>query len=86
MTNHPHLSWFSLYWLAWLIAFLVPELYFVFVNPNNTLSDTVWSLEGVNFAQPFDFAMWTDVHWAIALGVWLLFAWLSLHFPFGLLR
>lgn len=85
-TGHPHLSLWSFYWLAWLLFFLVPELWWVFRNPLYTLSDTVWSVEGVNFAQPFDVGMWTATHWAVALCVWLLFAWLSLHFPFGLLR
>jgi hypothetical protein len=84
--NSPHLTWFSWYWLIWLLAFLVPELYWLYANPVNTLSDNVWSLEGINFAQPFDFPMWTSTHWGIAVLVWLLFAWLSLHFPFGLLR
>ncbi len=81
-----HLTSFSWYWLAWLVAFLVPELYWVFANSANTLSAEVWSVEGLNMRQPFDFAMWTDVHWAVACLVWVLFAWLSLHFPFGLLR
>lgn len=76
----------SYYWLAWVLAFLIPELYFVFTNPNGTLSDTVWALESAHLNQPFDFAMWTDVHWVIAAVVWLLFAWLSLHLPFGMLR
>lgn len=79
------LGFFTWYWAMWLAAFLGPELYFVFTNPAGTLSDTVWDIENVNHAQPFDFAMWTDVHWAVALIVWLLFLWLSLHIPFGLL-
>jgi len=82
----PHLSVWSWYWLAWLLFFLVPELYWVARNPLYTLSDTVWSVEGINFSQPFDVGMWTSVHWLVAILVWLLFAWLSLHFPFGLLR
>lgn len=82
----PHLTWFSWYWLLWLLAFLVPELYWLAVNPINTLSENVWSVEGLNLAQPFDLPMWTATHWAIAVLVWLLFGWLSLHFPFGLLR
>lgn len=86
MNHTPHLTWFSLYWLAWLVAFLGPELYWVFTNPVNTLSDQVWSIEGLNMTQPFDFAMWSDTHWAVAILVWGLFLWLSLHFPFGLLR
>lgn len=80
------LTWFGLYWVGWLLAFLIPELYMVVTNPANTLSEEVWSLEGLNTHQPFDFAMWTGVHWAVAIVVWGLFLWLSLHLPFGLLR
>lgn len=77
----------SAYWAVWMfVMFLAPELYFVFTNPAGTLSECVWSFEGLNKAQPFDFAMWTDVHWAVSSLVWLLFLWLSLHIPFGLLR
>lgn len=77
------MSW---YWLAWIAAFLIPELYFVFTNPTGTLSDTVWAFEHLDNSQPYDFAMWTGTHWTAAILVWLLFAWLSLHLPFGLLR
>lgn len=76
----------SYYWLAWLLAFLIPEFYFIFTNPAGTLSETYWAVEHLNMSQPFDFSMWTNVHWACAALVWLLFAWLSLHLPFGLLR
>jgi hypothetical protein len=82
----PHLTWFSLYWLGWIVAFLVPELYWLAVNSANTLSEEVWSIEGLDMRQPFDFPMWTATHWTVALVVWLLFLWLSLHFPFGLFR
>jgi hypothetical protein len=80
------LNWISLYWLAWILLFLGPELYWLAVNAKYTLSETVWSIEGLNKSQPFDFAMWTSTHWVIAVTVWLLFLWLSLHLPFGLLR
>lgn len=81
-----HLTGWSWYWAAWVAAFLGPEMYWVFANARNTLSDTVWTIEGLRAGQPFDFAMWTDVHWAVAALVWALFLWLSLHIPFGLLR
>lgn len=75
------------YWLAWIAAFLAPELYWVFAGPAaNTLSEELWGMEHLNKAQPFDFTMWTNVHWIVASVVWLLFLWLSLHLPFGLLR
>ena len=79
------LNLLNAYWALWLLAFLVPELWAVFNAPRYTLSDTVWALEQVSFKQPFDFGMWTDVHWAIAALIWALLAWLSLHLPFGLL-
>lgn len=87
MSNtHPHSNLWTAYYAVWILWFLVPELYFVFTNPNNTLSDQTWALENLNFSQPFDFAMWTSVHWLVASVVWLLFLWLCLHLPFGLLR
>jgi len=76
----------SFYWIAWLGFFLAPELYWVFNNPANTLSENYWRLENLNMTQPFDFGMWTATHWAAAMLVWVLFAWLSVHLPFGLLR
>ena len=77
----------SWYWLAWVFGgFLAPELWALYTAPRDTLSENVWILEKLNLQYPFDFAMWTDVHWAVALIVWLLFLWLSLHIPFGLFR
>lgn len=80
------LTWLNAYWALWLVAFIVPEMWAVFTAPRYTLSDTVWAIENVNLQSPFDFQMWTDVHWLIAGVVWLLFLWLSLHIPFGLFR
>jgi hypothetical protein len=80
------LGFFTWYWAAWIAAFLGPELYWLWKNPQGTLSWSVWDLESLNLAQPLDFAMWTDTHWIVSAVVWLLFAWLSLHLPFGLLR
>jgi hypothetical protein len=76
----------SWYWAAWITAFLAPELYWLYTNPQYTLSRTVWSLEQLDLAQPWDFPMWTATHWLIASVVWLLFAWISVHIPFGFLR
>lgn len=76
----------SLFWIFWLAQFLGVELYWVFSNPFNTLSENVWRFEGLNLQQPWDFPMWSATHWLAALVVWLLFLWLSFHMPFGLLR
>ena len=82
------LGWLNLYWLGWLLAFLGMETWALAAKgeARYTLSETVWSIEGLNKAQPFDFSLWTSTHWAIALTIWLLFLWLSLRLPFGLLR
>lgn len=81
-----HLNAWSLYWAAWLLAFLAPELYWVYRNSAYTLSATVWAAEDLNFAHPFDFGHWTPVHWSVFALTWLLFLWLTWHMPFGLLR
>lgn len=80
-------SW-GMYWAAWMIAgFLVPELYAVIWRVKlGPLSDNVWHWETLNFSHPFDFAIWTWQHWLLAILVWLLFGWLTLHLPFGQLR
>ena len=80
------LSLWSWYWLGWLIAFLAPELVFVFTYPQGTLSDNVWAIEDVNLRHPFDFGNWTPVHWIIFLVLVVLFGWLLMHLPFGLAR
>lgn len=78
------LSDWGAFWISWLaFGFLVPELYGVIVNPADTLSDNVWHLEALDLGHPFDFAAWTPLHFAVAIVVWLLFAWLSVHIPFG---
>ena len=76
----------TLNWILWIAWFTVAEFTALATNAQNTLSWNVWRLEDVNLAQPFDFSMWTDTHWIAASIVWLLFLWLSLHLPFGLLR
>lgn len=86
MGIYRHLTPASWFWLFWILQFCGYEGYWLWKNPAGTLSDTVWALEHLNMSQPFDFPMWTATHWAIALTVWLLFGWLSLHLPFGLLR
>jgi hypothetical protein len=73
------------YWLGCLALILAPELYWVFVNARNTISENVWALERLNAAHPFDMAIWTPAHWVIALALWTLFGWLSVHLTFGLL-
>lgn len=80
------MNFWSFYWIAWLGAFLGPEIWALVSNPYNTFSENYWRLEDLNKTQPLDFAFWTNVHWAAALLVWVLWTWLSLHLPFGFLR
>lgn len=80
------MNFWSGYWIAWILAFLAPELWALYANPYDTLSENVWRFEDLNMQQPWDFHIWTETHWLVAIVVWLLFLWLSLHFPFGLLR
>lgn len=81
-----YVTWFGLYWIGWLLAFLIPEFYWLWKNSANTLSEEVWGIEQLSLSRPFDLGIWTWEHWVLALLVWGLFGWLSLHFPFGLLR
>jgi hypothetical protein len=81
----PRTTWWTGYYGLWLLFFLVPELYWVFVNPVNTLSDQWWALEHLDTSDPW-FTQWTPVHWVMFLLVFLLWSWLLLHLPFGLLR
>jgi hypothetical protein len=76
---------FAIYWGVWITMFLVPEIVAVFRNPADTLSDNWWALEHLSVTRPY-FTDWTWQHWAMASVVWGLFAWLSVHLPFGLLR
>src|SRR5215469_17402742 len=53
--KHHHLVSYDLVWAVWIAQFLVFELYAIFTNfPAGTLSDSVWTLEGLNSSQPFD--------------------------------
>jgi hypothetical protein len=68
----------SVYWALWLgVGFLVPELYWLFKNPVNTLSYQVWRMGQVGSGHP-----WTFAHYFIA--VFML--WLLGHFVLGLWR
>lgn len=82
----PGLTWAGWYWLAWMLAALIPELIWVFTNTSNTLSRQIWGAEGIDLAHPLDFARWSPLHWTIAAVLWAFFLWLSVHFPFGWLR
>jgi len=63
---------------------LAPEFYWALVNSANTISDNVWAAEQLG-NHPLDMADWTWLHWMIALTLWSLFGWLSIHLTLGLL-
>lgn len=68
----------SVYWLIWAgVFFLGPEMYALFTNPSNTLSDQVWRLAGVGNGGGWSFA-----HFFVAAFC----VWLCLHFIFGWFR
>lgn len=75
---------FAIYWAVWILMFLVPELTALAVKPGDSLSDNWWAIEKLSISHPL--ANWTWQHWLMAAIVWGLFAWLSVHLPFGWLR
>lgn len=81
-----HVTAWGYFWLTWMFSAIAVELYWVFVDSANTLSDQVWGVEMIDLAHPLDFAEWSPLHYTIAIVLWLFFAWLSVHFPFGYLR
>ncbi len=84
--RHARVTGWGWFWLAWIMTGAAVEIYWVSVASANTLSDQIWGAEGLDFAHPLDFASWLPLHWGIAITLWLLFGWLSVHFAFGWLR
>lgn len=81
-----HVTAWGWFWLAWILAGTGVELYWVAVRSANTLSRQLWGVEKLDFAHPLDFSTWTPLHWILAIVLWGLFAWFSVHFPFGYIR
>lgn len=75
---------FGWYWLAWFIAFLIPEIYWIFVNAKNTLSDNFWAIEHMDKHHPFNFAEWTPLHWTFGIILLVFTIWLFWHLIFGM--
>ena len=82
----PHITSWGWFWLAWIFTGAAVELYWVIVNAANTLSDQIWGVERIDLAHPLNFSEWTPLHVVISVALWLFFAWLSVHFPFGWMR
>ncbi|MFF1469154.1 hypothetical protein [Streptomyces mirabilis] len=69
------------YWLAWIgVGFLAPETYALFTEPQNTLSETVWSWFGVMKNQQI--SQWSVQHYLLLAFV----IWLAGHMAFRIWR
>lgn len=66
-------NWGEWYWLVWLgIGFLIPEIFALFTNPANTLSETTWRWFGVIKNQSI--TAWGIQHYVLlAFMIWLFF-------------
>ena len=85
--KHFQVTGWGWYWITWFAAgFGAPEAYGLLRNTQDTLSWQIWGLEQVNFKDPFDFAGWTLVHWAMGVILLGFTTWLGLHMIFGILR
>lgn len=79
------MTWGKVYWTWFLIvtsvAFLAPEIYALFTNFRNTLSDYArYELDITTPTQPF---FTHTAAWFLSLGVWLVAAvWLTFHIWF----
>lgn len=81
-----HVTAWGWFWLAWICTGVGVELWWVFVNTANTLSEQIWGIEKLDLTHPLLFATWTPAHWTIAACMWLFFGWMSVHMPFGWVR
>lgn len=77
------------YWLLWFIVtfpvgFLIPELFAVCTDWRNTLSASIWDLEGMVPGQPLD--KWGSAHILIGGVLLVLLVWLIGHLVFGIWR
>ena len=61
----------DIFWLTWLGVtlgmFLPVEFWALLNNHLDTLSDTTWKWENLNFAEPYNVTLWTAAHWAIGV-------------------
>lgn len=85
--KHFHADGWGLYYVAWVVlGFLPYELFWAFVDPNNTLSDQWRALEEIDARSRFlwDVTGWGWPHWALAVLLLVFFAWLYVHLIFGI--
>jgi len=72
------MTWGNRYWTVYLLVALfglmIPEIYALFTNVQNTLSYWVWGKLGVP-------SHWANAVWFLTLGAWLtVTTWLTFHF------
>lgn len=79
---------FTIYWQIWalvtFVGFIVPEVYALVTNANNTLSDNVWRAE--KFLPGQAVVNWSAFHFLFIALLLLLDVWLLGHFGWGLWR
>jgi len=79
------LTFWAGYWLFWFFGvFLIPEVFWAFADPANTVSDNTWRFESLNKAHPFDFSQWTPIHWIFGVVYVVFLVRLGFHLIFGL--
>lgn len=75
------MTWGHYYWSVYLVVVivgvLIPEIYALFTNVNNTLSYWVWQELGVSTDHPTPYT----ALWYLSLALWIsLGSWLTFHF------
>jgi hypothetical protein len=79
----------KLYWTLWFLAsfvtFIIPEVWAIATNAKNTLSWTFWNLEKFNPGND-TLSSWTALHFLIGGVLGVLLVWLTGHLIFGMWR
>lgn len=77
-------KWWAIWASVSFLSFIVPELVAAFTDPRNTLSWTVWDLEG---GSPGDsITKWTATHVLVGGALLVVLLWLIGHLVFGIWR
>lgn len=90
MTAHAGSPAFTHYWMAWaavtFLSFIIPEVWALFTNVHNTLSDNVWRMEQFLPGSGVGIASWSVLHFLFIGMLLLMDVWLLGHFGWGLWR
>lgn len=76
----------AVYWAGWFfVVFMIPELYWAFVNARYTVSAETWRFESLRYnpKDPFTFAHWTAIHWVFGWVYFVFAVLLGIHLVFG---